>query len=214
MNKLTTELKPSQITDQVCKNFTYEWNPVHIFEKHYIDKSILPKYNIGLIIGASGSGKSILLKDFGEEETITWDKTEAVCSHFESYEDAVKRLQGVGFNSIPQWLVPRHILSTGQGYRVDLARAIKSNIVRDEFTSFIDRNTAMGLCNSLARYIREENFQNVVFSTVHKDIIPFLQPDWVYNTDDRTLTLNSNKYDMVNTVESIKFIKKTPFMVV
>ena len=42
-------------------------------------------FNIGLIVGASGSGKSSLLKQFGEEETIVeWDSNKAVCSHFEN----------------------------------------------------------------------------------------------------------------------------------
>jgi len=205
---LKTKLNESNITKQVCKNFTYSFKKEHIFELYKIDKSKLPPgYNIGYITGSSGSGKSLLLKEFGTEETPKWNKDEAICSHFDNYEDAVQRLQGVGYNSIPMWLVPRNILSTGQGYRVDLARSIKHNCVKDEFTSFIDRNTAMGLCNSLQRYIREHNFKNVVFSSVHKDIINYLRPDWVYDTDSDTLTINSNIYE-VEDLQSSKVIKK------
>jgi ABC-type ATPase with predicted acetyltransferase domain len=69
-------------------------------------------------------------------------------------------------------------------------------MVRDEFTSTIDRNTAMGLCNSVQRYIRDKNLTNVIFAGVHQDVIPFLKPDWIYNTDERTLTINKDKYDM------------------
>jgi hypothetical protein len=212
MKKLITKLKESDITKQVCKEFTYEWQGEHSFQPHHIPKEYLPTdFNIGFITGTSGSGKSILLSEFGDEGSISWKQDESVCSHFKSYKDAVDRLQGVGFNSIPMWLAPRKILSTGQGYRVDLARAIKPGMVRDEFTSFIDRSTAMGLCNSIQRYIRSNDIKNVVFAGVHKDIIPYLKPDWVYNTDDSTLTVNGKIYD-VEDMQEVKFIKKPHFM--
>ena len=211
---LKTKLKPSSITEQVCKEFTYEWNPIFEFEVPELDISKLPKdFNIGFITGTSGSGKSLLLKQFGTEETITWNDDNAVCSHFENYEDAVNRLQGVGFNSIPMWLAPRKILSTGQGYRVDLARAIKNGTVRDEFTSFIDRSTALGLCNSLQRYIRNNDITGVVFAGVHKDIIPYLQPDWIFCTDDKTLTINGKIYEVQDMVECV-VQKKKEFMII
>jgi len=210
--KLATKLKNSDIVKQVCKDFTYEFKDEYEFVPHYIDKNKLPKdWQVGLIIGTSGSGKSLLLQEFGTHKNPEWDNTEAVCSHFETYEEATKKLLGAGFNSVPQWLVPYDILSTGQKYRVDLARSISDNSVFDEFTSVIDRATALGLSNSIQRLIREENYKNVVFASVHKDIIPYLQPDWVYNTDDHTITINSEIYD-IESLEKMQFIRKEPFM--
>jgi ABC-type lipoprotein export system ATPase subunit len=209
---LTTKLKTSDIVKQVCIDFTYEFKDTYEFTKHHIDKSMLPeKYNIGLIIGSSGSGKSLLLNDFGSEEYYEWKKDDAICSHFADYDEAVKKLMGAGFNSIPMWLAPFDILSTGQKYRVNVAKTIKSNSVFDEFTSVIDRGTALGLSNSIQKLIRDENYENVVFASVHKDIIPYLKPDWVYNTDDKTLTINSETYNMEN-LERVQFVKKQHFM--
>jgi len=198
---LTTKLQQDKITEQVCKDFTIEWTGIHEFQKHIIDKKDLPKdFNIGLIVGGSGSGKSILLNDFGVEETPEWDNSKSVASHFNNYEDATDKLMAVGFNSIPHWLVPYNVLSTGQKYRVDLARTLKDNCIRDEFTSVIDRPTSMSLSNSIQKHVRKKNMKGIVFASVHRDIIPYLQPDWIYDTSTRILTVNSATYD----VESIK----------
>jgi len=203
---MITALKKSDITDKVQEAFTIEYKTEYEFIEHEVNIDF--EYNIGFITGQSGSGKSLLLKKFGTERDLAWDIDEAVCSHFKNYNDAVDRLQAVGFNSVPQWLLPRRILSTGQGYRVDLARSLKSNMVRDEFTSTIDRNTAMGLSNSLQKYIRQNKLKNIVFAGVHQDVIPFLKPDWIYNTDDRTLTINKNNYN----IEITDVVK--PFMII
>jgi len=212
--KLITKLKHSEIVAKVCLDFTYEFQDTYTFDKHQIDKSVLPKdFNIGLIVGTSGSGKSLLLKEFGYETQTMWSDDDAVCSHFSTYEEATKKLMGAGFNSIPQWLVPYTILSTGQKYRDDLARTIDSDRIYDEFTSVIDRGTALGLSNSIQKLIRDENYTNVVFASVHKDIIPYLQPDWIYNTDDKTLTINSETFNISN-LEKIEYTKKKPFMLI
>jgi len=204
----TVRLKESDITKRVQKDFTISYQQEYSFTVPELNIDF--DFNIGFITGTSGSGKSLLLKQFGTEEIIEWFNDDAVCSHFNDYDDAVERLQAVGFNTVPQWLLPRRILSQGQGYRVDLARAIKSNIVRDEFTSTIDRSTAMGLCNSLQRYIRAKNLTNIVFAGVHQDIIPFLKPDWIYNTDNDTLTISANCYDILDLDK--KVLSKKPFM--
>jgi len=209
---LTTKLKSSDIVEQVCRDFTYEFKDTYEFTKHEIPKDKLPKdYNIGLLIGSSGTGKSLLLKDFGEEEHHDWDSEEAICSHFDSYEEATSKLMGAGFNSIPMWLAPFNILSTGQRYRVNVAKTIKTNSVFDEFTSVIDRGTALGLSNSIQKLIRDEDYRNVVFASVHKDIIPYLKPDWIYDTDNKTLTINSDTYNM-ESLERVEFVKKQHFM--
>lgn len=203
---MITALKESDITKKVQEAFTIEYKTEYEFIEHEVNIDF--EYNIGFITGQSGSGKSLLLKKFGTEKIVEWNEDDAVCSHFKNYDDAVDRLQAVGFNSVPQWLLPRRILSTGQGYRVDLARSIKSFTVRDEFTSTIDRNTAMGLSNSLQKYIRQNKFKNIVFAGVHQDVISFLKPDWIYNTDDRTLTINKNNYN----IEITDVVK--PFMII
>jgi len=212
--KLITKIIKDDIVEQVCKEFTYDFQDTYEFCKHNIIKELPETFGIGLIVGTSGSGKSLLLKEFGEYKKPLWDPELAICSHFDTYNESVQKLMGAGFNSIPQWLVPYNILSTGQKYRVNLARCITSNTVFDEFTSVIDRATALSLSNSLQKLIRQEKYTNVVFATVHKDIISYLQPDWVYNTDDRTLEINSKIWDMSldTKTEKVTYTIKKHFM--
>jgi len=211
---LTTKLIKDNIVEAVCRDFTYDFQDEYTFIKHSIKEHIPTGYGIGLITGTSGTGKSLLLNDMGYEVNVEWEKDKAICSHFNSYEEATERLMGAGFNSIPSWLVPFSILSTGQKYRVNLARSIQSGSIFDEFTSVIDRGTALGLANSVQKYIREKKFTNIVFASVHKDIIPYLQADWVYNTDDKTLEINSKIWDMSldTKTEKVEYKHKQPFM--
>jgi len=145
--------------------------------------SIPKEFSIGVIVGSSGSGKSTLLAEFGTEDIPTWDDSKAIVSHFLNPDDAVNRLGAVGLNTIPSWYKPYSVLSNGEKFRADLARKIKNGAVIDEFTSVVDRNVAKAASVALSRYITKNNVNNVVVSTCHHDIVDWLQPDWVLNTD-------------------------------
>jgi len=140
-------------------------------------------FKIGVIVGSSGSGKSTLLKKFGQEENPIWDADKSIISHFDSPDDGINRLGSVGFNSIPSWYKPYNILSNGEKFRADLARKIKSGAVIDEYTSVVDRTVAKAASIALSRYIKNNDINNIVISTCHNDIIDWLEPDWVINTD-------------------------------
>lgn len=177
--------------DEITTNICQEFDIQNFDGEIKFDFPLMPKFqefNIGLIIGASGSGKSSLLKNFGTETYYEWDDAKSVASNFSSYAVAKERLMGVGLNSIPSWLKPYNILSNGEKYRADMAITLESNKVYDEFTSVLDRNVSKSLCHSLQKYIRKQDFKNIVFASPHKDIIEFLQPDWVYDLDYKTIT--------------------------
>lgn len=184
---LVSNVKLDEFTAMVNNNFDYEFtgeSKVYPFE--------LPKlpedFGICCIVGASGSGKSTLLKEFlsiGNYDVAKCKFDEnAIVSNFDTPEDATRKLSAVGLNSIPVWCRPRSVLSVGEAFRADLALNISSNMVFDEFTSTIDRNVAKSTCNGLQRYIRENNLHNIIFSSCHKDFIPFLKPDIVIDLDD------------------------------
>ena len=135
------------------------------------------------IIGLNGSGKSTLLKKFGLEEIPVWDPNKSIVSHFETPDDAINKLGSVGLNSVPSWYKPYHVLSNGEKFRADLARKLKSNCVIDEFTSVVDRTVAKAASISLSRYIKNNGLTNIVLSSCHHDILEWLEPDWVLNTD-------------------------------
>lgn len=141
------------------------------------------KFKLGVIVGSSGSGKSTLLSKFGSEESPTWDPHKSIISHFESPDEAINKLGAVGLNSVPSWYKPYHVLSNGEKFRADLARKIKSNAVIDEFTSVVDRNVAKAASVSFSRYLKNSDVENVIVSTCHRDILDWLEPDWVIDTD-------------------------------
>jgi len=145
--------------------------------------NIPKKFKIGVIVGSSGSGKSTLIKNFGKEEQPIWDSSKSVISHFESPEDGINKLSSVGFNSIPSWYKPYHVLSNGEKFRADLARKLKSNAVIDEYTSVVDRTVAKAASVALSRFVKNNDVENVVLCTCHRDIVDWLEPDWVIDTD-------------------------------
>jgi len=144
----------------------------------------LPKeFKIGVIVGGSGTGKSTLLKEFGTEENPIWDNNLSILSHFDNPQDGIDKLGSVGFNTVPSWYKPYNVLSNGEKFRADLARKINSNSVIDEYTSVVDRNVARAASMALSKYIKKNDITNVVISTCHRDVIDWLEPDWVIDTD-------------------------------
>jgi ATP dependent DNA ligase-like protein len=144
-------------------------------------------YGIGLIVGPSGSGKSILLREFGAEKKIKWSKEKAIISHFKSSNEAIERLMAVGLNTVPSWCKPYHVLSTGEQFRADLARRIKDGACIDEFTSVVDRNVAKATCVALKRFVFRNSIRRLTLATCHRDILEWLQPDWYFDTADGQL---------------------------
>lgn len=157
----------------------------------------LPKnWNIGLIVGNSGTGKtSIAKKCFGEFDKLIWNEL-PIIENFNSslsMDKITYFLGNVGFNSVPFWLKPFHVLSNGEKQRVELARLIseKNFVVFDEFTSLVDRNVAKSMSNSVQKMFRKEKKQ-LVAVTCHKDLEEWLLPDWVYDTDTKEFFLGKH----------------------
>jgi len=165
---------------QNCFDFTFDGiNTFYPFKMPNIPKD----YNLGVIIGGSGTGKSTLLKEFGIDKKLEWDKDKAIISHFNTPQEAIDRFNAVGLNSVPVWTKPYQVLSMGERFRASTARKIKDNAVIDEFTSVVDRNVAKSCSVSLSKYIKSNDIKNVVLCTCHKDILEWLEPDWVIDTD-------------------------------
>jgi len=172
-----------ELLEEVVRPFDYQTEGVSKFYPFKVPADIPKNYNIGVIVGASGTGKSTLLKEFGSLKPIIWDTKKAIVSHFDSPVDAVERLCASGLMSIPDWVKPFHVLSNGQQFRAGLARSIQEGAVLDEFTSVVDRNVAKASSNAMARYIRKNDIKNVTIATCHRDVLEFLEPDWVIDTD-------------------------------
>ena len=104
------------------KNISLSYDKRIVLED--ISLTLKDKSFIG-IIGKNGTGKSTLLKEFGNEEQFVWDDSKCIASHFDNPQDAINRLTSVGLNSVPSWTKPYNVLSNGEKFRVNLARKIK-----------------------------------------------------------------------------------------
>jgi len=140
-------------------------------------------WGVGLIVGASGSGKSLLLQTLGGEKEVTWEPRKSIVSHFASADEAAERFYAVGLNSVPTWRLPYGVLSNGQRFRADLARRLEDDGIVDEFTSVVDRNVAIAASRALNSWLKRSNVRRMVFASCHRDVIPWLRPDWMIDTD-------------------------------
>jgi Fe-S cluster assembly ATPase SufC len=105
-------------------------------------------WNVGLIVGPSGVGKSSIARQiFGAPSEFKWTAA-SVIDDFNakrSIQDIADICSAVGFNTIPSWMKPFAVLSTGERFRVEVARHLledRDPIVIDEFTSVVDRQVA------------------------------------------------------------------------
>ena len=88
-------------------------------------------WQIGLIVGPSGSGKSTIARAaFGDRVYAmpAWPADRAVVDGFGELpmRTIVGLLTAVGFSSPPAWIKPYHVLSGGEQFRCDLARALSA----------------------------------------------------------------------------------------
>ncbi|WP_425396711.1 GNAT family N-acetyltransferase [Aeoliella sp.] len=146
-------------------------------------------WQVGLIVGPSGSGKSsVARRAFGDSlhTASQWLADRAVIDCFEglSVRKTTELLTAVGFSSPPSWIKPYAVLSNGERFRCDLARALAKGegphpspppkgegivkslppwgegwvgaptIAFDEFTSVVDRNVARVCSAAVARAVR------------------------------------------------------------
>jgi GNAT superfamily N-acetyltransferase len=190
MSTLKSKIEMTDIDKTIFKDFDYTFEGTSEFEIPVMPSP--PKdFKLGVIVGSSGSGKSTLLKQFGNEEEVTWDNNKSIVSHFNDPIEANIKLSAVGLNSIPTWGKPRNVLSNGEGFRADLARKLKNNAVIDEYSSVINREVAKSCSVALSKYIKRHNLKNIILASCHDDILEWLQPDWVYNTDTQEMLRGS-----------------------
>ena len=150
-------------------------------------------WNVGLITGPSGSGKSTIARAvFGDEMKFKWHGKSVIDDFSQewSMQEIAATCQAVGFNTIPSWLRPYRVLSTGERFRVDLARRLLEGgnlILMDEFTSVVDRQVAQIGSYAVQKFIRKHDQQFVAVSC-HRDIIDWLDPDWIFEPASMTFT--------------------------
>lgn len=150
------------------------------------------EWQVGIIVGSSGSGKSTIARQVFSEQYI--DNIEygnnSVLDEMpknKTTEEITSVFNSVGFATAWSWLKPYSVLSNGEKMRVDLAKEILSDkelIVFDEFTSVVDRTIAKTASFAIQKAVRKMDKKFVAVSC-HYDIIDWLEPDWIYDTDKK-----------------------------
>jgi len=164
-------------------------------------------WRIGLIVGPPASGKSTIAREiFGRRlyQCGQWPRGRAVvdCLGDRPIKEITGLFTAVGFSSPPSWIKPYHVLSEGEKFRCDLARALAagvqsgesrvkssglstldsglSTVAYDEFTSVVDRNVARIASAAIAKAVSRGIIKcRFVAVTCHYDVTEWLQPDWI-----------------------------------
>lgn len=153
-------------------------------------------WEIGAIVGPSGSGKSTIARKAYADQLYVGADWPADCAVVDCFGDLpIKQithaLTAVGFSSPPAWVKPYAVLSNGEQFRCNLARAMlddKPLVAFDEFTSVVDRTVAKIGSAAVAKAIRSGNIdRKFVAITCHYDVLEWLEPDWVLDMATRRL---------------------------
>lgn len=148
-------------------------------------------WNILLICGKSGSGKSTILNEvYGTSKPIMYDYNKCVISQFPrlTEEEVCDLLSSMGLASVPTWLRKPQELSNGERARLDIAKAIYDAnggvVLLDEYTSVVNRAAAKSMSHALQRYARQKGLK-IIIASCHFDIVEWLQPDYMFNLEHR-----------------------------
>lgn len=178
-------------------------------EERFVGSFELPEtWNVGLIVGRSGTGKTTIAKElFGANLCQSFEYThESLLDDFKqdiSIKDICKALTSTGFSSPTSWLKPYAVLSNGEKMRCDIARAMlecDKMFVFDEFTSVVDRDVAKIGSLAIQKAVRAKQKQFIAV-TCHEDVEDWLMPDWVFDTNEMKFRLCQKK----NLISNLKF---------
>ena len=188
------EVKPQNTfrVSNIVSNFDLD---VEHINEHFVGNIDIDgaEWNVGLIVGGSGTGKSTIAKECFPDAyaTSVYKYNAAAVVDDMPKNKSIKEIQlaftSVGFASPPSWLKPYDVLSNGEKMRVDLARNIlddKDIILFDEFTSVVNREVAKTSSYAISKAVRKQNKKFIAVSC-HSDVIEWLEPDWIYNTDEK-----------------------------
>ncbi len=155
---------------------------------------------VGLVTGASGTGKSTLVRALVDRLRARGDRVEearagalarsgrAVVEVVRGpLDEAMGALSAAGLAEASLLGRPARELSEGERWRLVLARAIsraartgtegRAWVVADEFCSALDRATGEAVAFGLGRWVRRRQGVRLVCAAAHEDMPRLLRPD-------------------------------------
>jgi ABC-type ATPase with predicted acetyltransferase domain len=178
-----------------------------------IDNINLPnEWNIGLVYGNSGSGKTTMIKHlFGDDVfDVKLNENEPIINQLDkslTYDECAKMLNGIGLNSVPCWIRPVKTLSNGQKARAEavyLMTQADEICFLDEWTSVVDRTVAKAMSKCLYKYAKRTN-KKIVLCSCHIDIIEWLNPDWLIDCNKQKFLLPKSEDFFFKKREQLQF---------
>lgn len=192
----STEIPKTYRTNRIMSDFDYQREEIKFNVKGEIDVDLNGDWNIGAIVGNSGTGKTVIAKEVFEDDYrfvdvggFEWGDDPIIeeMPDDKSVKEIEKTFTAVGFSSPPSWLKPFSVLSQGEKMRANLAKALLLDdeiVVFDEFTSVVDRTVAKTMSLATKRAFEKVDFdKKIVVVTCHQDILDWLAPSWVFNTN-------------------------------
>lgn len=190
------ESKPSSSFRVNCVRNEFDYQAESVCEKFEGTIEIPDNWSVGCIVGSSGSGKTTILNELFPNTIVDLPSQRAASVIDDmpsgvSVKDIELMFTNLGFSSVPSWLKPYAVLSNGEKMRADLAYTLLSAdddnpVSFDEFTSVVDRDVAENLSISLQKAVRRGG-KKFIAVTCHRDVLDWLQPDWIYDTDSRVM---------------------------
>ena len=177
-------------------------------------------WNLGVVQGTSGSGKSSFANHFFENQLFSepLKKDLPVIDQFSekcSFEERAEILSRLGLSQVPCWVKPYKALSNGQRARADaavaLSKAIKEKkvVVLDEWTSVVDRTVGQIMTSCLSKFLKKNPDLKVVLVTCHNDILEWCTPDWVVDCNQQKLFLPDSDGEKKNPLSNFQFTDAT-----
>lgn len=185
--KVDLHISPLNNLSKVCEDIIKTFG---LSEKGWMESLSnldIPSNGVILITGASGAGKSLLLKEISRHfpairktpDHIDKDKSIAEIISYEDAGEVIRYLSKFGLGEPRIMIGPFSHLSDGQKERFLIALALLQGVgplILDEFTTRLDRRTAQIVAINVGKIIRSTK-QSAFIASCHDDIVNFLRPD-------------------------------------
>lgn len=185
--KIDLHIPPVNSSSKICQDIIKTFGLSEDGWVESLSNLDIPTDGITLITGASGVGKSLLLKNISRHFStirkipnhINKNKTIAEIISYEDAGEVIRYLSKFGLGEPRILIGPFSQLSDGQKERFLIALALLQGIgplILDEFTTRLDRRTAQIVAINLGKILRS-NEQSAFIASCHDDIVDFLKPD-------------------------------------